>query len=251
VPSAPHRVQIVDVGPRVSKPTVVVGVPEAGLVGTIASSYLVEQLKLEERGFIDSDLMPPVMVVHSSVVRYPLHIFGKGNLILVLSEVPLVGRLAVEVSKELVGWAKSLKAERVVGITGAPSAAREEAQADGKSTVVGVGNDQQSLEAVKASGALAFEDGVISGFYASLMKYCTSGQQSAAVLLAESLAQFPDPGAAVSIIESLNRLLSLTVDTKALLQEAEGIRLRTRELMQQTQQAQQQPTTTGGGSAYR
>ncbi|MDG6925528.1 MAG: proteasome assembly chaperone family protein [Nitrososphaerota archaeon] len=251
MPSAPQRVQIVDTGPKGNKPTVIVGVPEAGLVGTIASSYLVEQLKLEERGFIDSDLMPPVMVVHSSVVRYPLHIFGKGNLIVVLSEVPLVGRLAVEVSKEVAAWAKSLKADRVVGISGAPSNEREQTQGDGKSAVVGVGNDQESIEAVKASGALPFEDGVISGFYASLMKYCTRDQQSAVVLLAESLAQFPDPGAAVSIIDSLNKLLSLKVDTKPLVQEAEGIRLRTRELMQQTQQAQQQPGATSGGSAYR
>jgi uncharacterized protein len=251
VPHPPKRVQIVDSGPRVSRPNVVVGVPEAGLVGTIASSYIIEQLKLEERGYIDSDFMPPIMVVHNSTAGYPAHIFGRDNLIVVLSEVPLSGRLALEVAKEVAAWGKSMKANLVVGVTGAPSRKREEAQGDGKSTVMGVGNDQSSLQALKASGALPFEEGVISGFYASLLKYATKNQQSGAVLLAESLAQFPDPGAAVSIIEALDRLLSLKVDTKPLVQEAEGIRLRTRELMQQTQQAQQPAAQTGGGSAYR
>ena len=40
-------------------------------------------------------------------------------------------------------------------------------------------------------------------------------------------------------------MLSLKVDTKALLQESEEIRLRTRELMQQTQQAAQPGRTDG------
>jgi uncharacterized protein len=248
---AHQRVQIVDFGQRMNRPSVIVGVPEAGLVGTIASSYLVEQLKLQERGYVDSDFMPPVMVVHNSTVRYPMHIFGKDNIVVVLSEVPLTGRLALEVAKEVAAWAKSLKAGILVGVTGAPSRKREDAQGDGKSVVAGVGNDEASLQALKASGSLPFEEGVVTGFYASLLKYSMKNQQSAAVLLAESLAQFPDPGAAVSIIESLNGLLSLKIDTKPLVQEAEGIRLKTRELMQQTQQAQQPAGQTGGSGAYR
>jgi uncharacterized protein len=246
-----QRVQIVDNGPKVFRPNVLVGVPEAGLVGTIASSYLVEQLKLEHRGYIDSIFMPPVMVVHNSTSAYPVHIFGRDNIIVILSEVPLSGRLSVEVAKEVAAWAKVIKANLVVGATGAPSRAREESQGDGKSTVVGVGNDEKALEALKTSGAHPFEEGVISGFYASLLKYCTKEEQSTAVLLAESLAQFPDPGAAVSIVEALNGMLSLKVDTKPLLQEAEGIRVRTRELMQQTQQAQQQQQQQQAGPADR
>jgi uncharacterized protein len=118
--------------------------------------------------------------------------------------------------------------------------------------VVGVGNDETSLQALQTSGALPFQDGVMTGFYASLLKYLMKERQSGAVLLAESLGQFPDPGASVSIIEALNPLLSLKVDSNALLKEAEGIRLRTRELMQQTQQAQQPAAPqNGGSSAYR
>jgi uncharacterized protein len=63
--------------------------------------------------------------------------------------------------------------------------------------------------------------------------------QSGITLLAESLTQFPDPGAAASVLEVLAKLLSLNVDTKSLMAESEEIRLRSRELMQQTQQAAQ------------
>ncbi len=249
---ASRRVEIMDLGPKLNKPNIIVGVPEAGLVGTIASSYLIEQLKLEERGYIDSDLIPPVMVVHDSMARYPLHIFGKNNVVVVMSEVPLVGRASLEIAKEIASWTKSVKANIVVGITGAPSRKREESQADGTPAVVGVGNDEISLKLIKTSGASMFDDGVITGFYASLLRSCTNDLQPALVLLAESLAQFPDPGAAVEIVSALNKLMGLKVDTKSLVQEAEGIRLKTRELMQQTQQAQQQAAgPSGGATAYR
>jgi len=243
------RVEIKDRGPRVSKPNIIVGVPESGLVGTITCSYLIEQLKMAERGFIDSDLLPQVMIVHNSAVAYPIHIFGKDNLLAVLSEVPLPPFASLEVAKAVASWARSLKANLVIGVTGAPSKARDESQGEGKPTVVGVGNTKEALALLKSSGASAFEDGIVSGFYASLLKHCNAEGQNGVTLLAESLSQFPDPAAAASIIEVLAKLLSLRVDTKSLMQESEEIRLRSRELMRQTQQ-----TAQPGGqppSAYR
>jgi predicted ATP-grasp superfamily ATP-dependent carboligase len=58
--------------------------------------------------------------------------------------------------------------------------------------------------------------------------------------MAESLIQFPDPNAAGEAIVVLGGLLSVKIELEPLMQEAEEIRLRNRELMQQTQEAQQQ-----------
>jgi len=243
------RVEIKDGGPKVSRPTIMVGVPEAGLVGTITCSYLIEQLKMTERGFIDSDLLPQVMVVHNSAVAYPVHIFGKGNLLAVLSEVPLPPFASLQIARAIASWARSLKASVVIGVTGAPSKARDESHGEGKPTVVGVGNTEAALALLKSSGASALEDGVVTGFYASLLKHCNAEGQSGITLLAESLTEFPDPAAAAAVLEVLAKLLSLKLDTKSLMLESEEIRLRSRELMQQTQQAAQ----SGGQqpSAYR
>ena len=242
-------VVIKDSGPKLSKPNIIVGVPESGLVGTITCSYLMEQLKLPERGFIDSDLVPQVMIVHNSTATYPIHIFGKDQLVVVLSEVPLPPYASLEVAKKIASWAKSLKANVVIGVTGAPSKTRDESHGEGKPTVVGVGNTESSLASLKSSGALPFEDGIISGFYANLLKHCNANGQSNITLLAESLSQFPDPAAAASIIEVLSKLLSLSLDAQPLLKESEEIRLKSRELMAQTQMAAQ----PGGRSpsAYR
>ena len=132
---------------------------------------------------------------------------------------------------------------------GAPSQARDESQGEGKPTVVGVGNIGTAVEALKKSGASPFEDGVVSGFYASLLKHCSSGAVPALTLLAESLTQFPDPAAAASLIDVLGKLLSLDLDTKELMKESEEIRMKSRELMQQTRQATQSGSQAPG--AYR
>jgi len=79
---------------------------------------------------------------------------------------------------------------------------------------------------------------------ASLLKYCVNFEQPAVVLLAESYLDFPDPGAAASIIKVLNNSVSLGLDVKPLIEESEEIRLRNRELMKRTQQAMQQAAQT-------
>ncbi len=249
MPQVPPRVEIKESGSRISKPCIIVGVPEVGLVGTIACSYLVEHLKLEARGYIDSDLVPQVMVVHDSVPTYPIRIFGRDGIVVVLSEVPLSSRLSLELAKELSRWARAREAKVVVGVSGEPSRKREESQGEDKPTVVGVSNDERMLRRLKDLGVLPLEQGLITGFYASLVKYCTLKGQSNVTLLGESMLQFPDPAAAASVIDALTGIIPVKVDTKPLLKESEEVRIKTRELMQQTQQATQQ--TAGSPSAYR
>jgi len=253
LPSTDRRVEIKELGAKTSKPWIVVGVPEVGLVGTIASSYLAEQLHLEQHGYIDSDLAPQVMVVRDSVPNYPIRILGRHDLIVVTSDVPLPPRFSLELAKELSRWARSKEARAVVGLSGDPSRKREESQGEEKPTVLGITNNGKLLKSLSAAGALPLEQGLVTGFYASLLKYCSLNDQTNLTLLGESMLQFPDPAAAASVIEVLGKLITVKVDTKPLLKESEEIRMRTRELMAQTQEATEQKS--GGvppsSSAYR
>jgi uncharacterized protein len=230
-------------------PKVVVGVPDAGLVGTIACSYVIRQLGLHPIGYIDSDLLPPVMIIHGSKPCYPIQIFGgAGNLLVVLSEIPLSPRSSFQFTKALAAWARSMRAEVVIGVSGLPSRRREESP-DEKPAVLGIALDEKALKSLTTLGVLPFEEGMVSGTHASLMKQCMTSGQSCLLLMAESLIQFPDPTAAGKAIEVLGGLLSVKIDLKPLMHDAEEIRLRNRELMQQTQEAQQQqqvgPITPG------
>ena len=225
---------------QMSKPSIIVGVPEVGLVGSIATSYIIDQLKLPEIGFIDSSLVPEVIVVHESQPKYPIRLFGKGNLAVVLSETPFTPRLSYELTAELAMWGKAKQSKMIVGVTGIPSRQRMEGETVKKPAVLAVSTTPEVRDSLKNLGAKPFDEGLMVGTYAMLLKHCMAHAQSSVTLLAESYIQFPDPGAAAAVIEILNRLLSLEVNTKNLLEESEEIRIRNRELMSKTQQAMQQ-----------
>ena len=44
---------------------VINGLPDVGLVGLLAASHIISSLKLREVGAIESDLLPPMIVLHS------------------------------------------------------------------------------------------------------------------------------------------------------------------------------------------
>jgi uncharacterized protein len=211
-----------------------------GLVGTIAASYLVEKLGLPEIASLESDLLPPVVVVHDSEPKPPIRIFGKDTLAVVVSEIPLVLGLSYEFASQIVTWCKAKQSKMVIGVTGLPSEARAEATSDSKPAVLGVTNDGALRKSIKSIGAEPFEQGMVAGTYATLLMRCVGLGVPNLTLLAESYAMFPDPGAAAAAVQVLSRLLQLSVDVKPLLEGAEEIRLRMRGLMSQTQEAIQQ-----------
>jgi uncharacterized protein len=225
---------------KISRPSVIVGVPEVGLVGTIAASYLVEQLKLPEIANLESDLLPPVVIVHDSEPKPPIRMFGKDTLAVIVSEIPLVSLMSYEFASQIVAWCKAKQGKMVLGATGLPSDARAEASSDSKPVVLAVTNDGNLRKSIKSIGAEPFEQGMVAGAYATLIMRCVSQGVPNLTLLAESYAMFPDPGAAAAVVQVLSKLLQITVDVKPLLEGAEEIRLRMRGLMSQTQEAIQQ-----------
>ena len=232
-------------------PTVIVGFPEVGLVGTIATSYLIEKLSLPELGHVESSLEPAVVVIQKGEPKFPIRLFGKGKLAVFMSDVPLTQRLAYELTDEIVKWSLANKSDLLIGLTGIPSQERANMEGTPKVLFVATKKEEDNKSKLMKLGLESFDEGVIAGGYALLLKKCISMNQSNVTLLAESHLQFPDPGAAAAIINVLNNLLSINVDVKTLLDESEKIRLRLRELMSKTQQSMQQmaPQTLPGAYA--
>jgi uncharacterized protein len=240
------RVQIVQYpNTRFTSPNIIVGIPEAGLVSTITATYLMQQLKLPEVGVVESDLLPQVVVVHESEPKEPVRIYGRRDLIVVLSETPLIPRLSAEISKEIVKWGKSIGCNFVVGVTGIPSPNRVQGEKETKPRVLYLTTEERLKGLLENAGADAFDEGVMVGAFASLLRQCMIQDQVNVTLLAEAYMEFPDPGASVETLQVLNRFLSLDIDLKPLVKESEEIRLRSRDLMSKTQQAMQQSTQGG------
>lgn len=73
-----EEVRVVEEKPSLvfERPVAIEGLPDVGLVGTIATTFLVEKKGFEEIAYLESDLFPPVMVVHEGRLKNPFRIYG-------------------------------------------------------------------------------------------------------------------------------------------------------------------------------
>jgi predicted ATP-grasp superfamily ATP-dependent carboligase len=62
------------------------GLPDAGVVGLIATSHIIGQLKMSEIAYLVSELLPPIIVLHEGLPRAPLRIFADSNLVATFGE---------------------------------------------------------------------------------------------------------------------------------------------------------------------
>lgn len=215
-------------------PSILVGLPDVGLVGTIAVSYLIDKLKLKELGYIDSPRFPPLVIIKESVVKNPIRIYGKDNLIAIISDLPILSFAVNPFFKSLIAWAKTLSPKMVIGITGLPMQDRLQVK---KPEVVGIATTAGARDLLDRAGVRLLSDGVFFGIYAGLIKECNIQNIPSITLFAQSHLNFPDPAASLETLSILNKILNLHIDLKQLEEEAERIKISTRELMLLTEKA--------------
>ncbi|MCP8308520.1 MAG: proteasome assembly chaperone family protein [archaeon] len=229
----PKEIKIVEKeGIKIDSPIIIEGFPDIGLVGTIASLHLIDQLGLNEMAYIESSIFPPVMVLHKGILTEPVRIFGDKNILLVTSEIAIPPNAIYDLADTLSNWFKEKRAKLVISLTGIPVQERMEIDTP---MVFGVGNSEDALSILKKNDIETMEEGFIAGIYALLLKDCLRRNIPAIAILAQSFLNYPDPGAAASAISSLNKILKIDVDVKPLLERADEIRVKARDLMKQTQ----------------
>lgn len=229
-------------------PNILVGLPDAGLVGTIAATYLVDSLHMREVGHIDSARFQPLIIVRENEVRNPVRIYEKDDLVVVISDIPILPVMGVHFSRSLIGWAKKLDPKLVINITGLPVQNRLQLE---KPEVLCLATSKEVTELLRAAKLALFSDGVLFGTYAAVIKECVSQEIPCLTLLAQSHLNFPDPVASIEALTIVNNIFKVKVDLEQLRKEAEMIRIKTRELMKQTESALRESRIEGGPSIYR
>ncbi len=208
-----------------------IGLPDVGLVGAIASTFLVRTLKLDLKSFVDSDMMPPIILFHGSEPLMPLRIYGNDSITVLTSEVAVPVEAIPSLARDVVGWARENKVRMIVVLSGVPTPNRMEMERPG---VYGAAVRREEREMLESKGVNLLKEGFVSGVYAAVLKECMKRGFPAIALLAESYANYPDPGAAASLLSRFEDIFGIKVDVKPLLEQEEELRLKLRELMKRT-----------------
>ncbi|MCD6114341.1 MAG: proteasome assembly chaperone family protein [Thermoprotei archaeon] len=208
------------------------GLPDTGLVASISSSYLVDALKMEEVGGIDSyRYFPPIAVIHNGESKMPIRIFHRKNLLVIISELPISPGAIHPLAFMLVDYAQKKGVTHIVSPIGLGVPHRMEVE---KPAIYGLSTSKDGSELLSKFGVKKFQEGFIVGPYAVILKEAKRRKVSNIVIFAEAFIDFPDPAAAVEVLTILTKIFNVEVNLKPLIEKAEEIRLKTRELMMNT-----------------
>ncbi len=216
--------------------SLVVGLPDTGLVGVISASHMIRELGMEEVAYLESELLPPLVVIHDGEPKHPVRIFHRDGIAVVVSEIALPPNIVAPISSALFEWARSHRVKVIYSITGLAVPNRLDIE---KPRVYGVSVPVELMERLRDAGVEQLKEGMLVGVHALLLRDSSKHGIDNVVLLAESHYAYPDPGAAASILECLGKHLGFEVNLKPLLEQAEEIRVKARDLMRRTAQMMQ------------
>jgi len=209
------------------------GFPDVGLVGVIAASHLISELKLDEVAFLDSELLPPLIVLHEGLPHSSIRVFGNNEVLLAVSETPVSADVIYPIMNALIDWGKSKNVKMMISLSGIPIEQRQDAE---KLEVFAAASSPEMLKMVQDKGVEVLKEGYMVGPQAIMLQRCANMGTPALTLLAQCFLNYPDPEAATEVLKGLEKVTGIKVDTSKLLEKGEEIRLRARDVMKRTQQ---------------
>ena len=213
--------------------TFIEGFPGFGLVGTIATEFLLDHLKTEQIGKITFDEMPAMVAIHEGNVIEPLGVFynKKHNLAflhVVTSSTGMEWKLA-DIVTEI---SKQLNVKEILSIEGVGSSTGKT-----DSRVFYYSNNDKSKKKFEAMGIKPLKEGIIIGVTGAVLLRVE--KTTVSCVFAETQSKLPDSKAAAKVIEVLDEYLGLKVDTKPLIEQAEKFEGKLKGLLNQGQKAQE------------
>lgn len=203
-------------------PTLIVGMPENGVVGSIAVNQIKRQLDLKLEGNIVSESFPPVSTFGEGHVRDLVRVYTGTDppVVVPLCDIALPPYAHADLAACIVhNLAEDF--ERAIVLTGVP--AQNEDQIGEVSCIVT--GDAAMAEAEDAGIPLESSVGFIGGTSGAVVNDCYHADIPTIALLVKAHPYLPDPEAAQAVIEkALEPLVSFDIDTQELQEDADDIR---------------------------
>ncbi|PSP92166.1 3-isopropylmalate dehydratase [Halobacteriales archaeon QS_4_66_20] len=221
---------------ELESPVLVEGLPGIGLVGKIAADHLVRTFDMDHYASCHCEGLPKVAAYQEDdpAVRPPVRIYAdEGRDLLVLqSDVPVSPERATAFSTCVTGW---LVEEDVTPIylSGLP------AEKDGVPEMYGISTGDGDALLAEHDIAQPSESGLVSGPTGALLSEASQADLDSLGLIVQANKQFPDPEAArVLIVEGIEPIADIDVETDTLVEQAEEISQARENLAKQMQQAE-------------
>ena len=207
-------------------PIIIEGFPGFGLVGTISTEYLINELGAKPIGAIHAEDLPPMVAIHENKIVQPVGIYydEKNNLV-ILHVMTNVKGIEWEVGDLVLELAKQLDAKDIVAIegVGTPLPAEEVSAYYYSTSDAG----KKKFETFKLA---PLKEGIILGVTATLI--LQGEDRPISCIFVETHSSLPDSKAAAKAIEVLDKYLGLKIQTAPLLKQAEKFEAKVKGLIE-------------------
>jgi uncharacterized protein len=228
-----EKVRIIEKQKIPTGTTLLFGFPDVGLVGVIAASHLIDELNLTEVAYVDSELLPPLIVLHEGLPHSSIRIFANHDILLAVSEVPIPANVIYPIMNALIDWGKSKSTKMMISLSGIPIQDRQDAK---ELKGFAAASNPEMLKLAQDHGVEILTEGYMVGPQAIVLQRAANSGPPALTLLSQCFFNYPDPEAAAEVLKELEKIIGLKVDVAKLLEKGEEIRVRARDVMKRTQQ---------------
>jgi len=211
---------------ELNSPIIFAGFVGAGLVGPLAVNHIIEQLKMEEIGLMRSKYLPPSTVFMNGRLRHPFRVYAnkEGTICTIICEITLRMEGVYSIVSAILDWSDKNGSKEMVILDGIPSDEHDDkAYCAAREDLVRTMADKDIS---------AIPQGFITGIPGGILNECIVRNIQGIALLVKANKTLPDPAAASTLIEALNRFYDMQIDTSDLEKEKDRINSEFGELSQ-------------------
>jgi len=215
-------------------PLIFAGFVGAGLVGPIAIGHMIEKLGMKEIGYMRSKHLPPSTVFMKGRLRHPFRFYAnkEGTVCAVICEITLRMEGVYTIVGAILDWAKEKGSNEIIILDGVASN-----EHDQKAYCAA----EEDLCRVMADKNInVIPHGFITGIPGGILNECLIREIQGVALLAKANKLLPDPEAAATLIEAVNKMYEMQIDVSDLKKEKERIGAELEELSQKYVQDRKQ-----------
>ncbi len=210
-------------------PIVIEGFPGFGLIGSIVTEFLINHLSCEKLGNHYFDELPASAAIHEGKLVEPIGIYynSKFNIVIIHSIAAGAG-IEWKAADFVLSTCKKVNASELISIEGVGSGQ------ESKGRTFFYCTENKKKEELKSIGLKPLQEGIIMGVTSALL---VKNELPVTCIFGEAESEMPDNNAAAKIVEALDKIIGLDVDTKPLKQTAKMFEQKFKDIMQQLQNA--------------
>ena len=191
-------------------PIIFAGFVGAGLVGPLSVGYVIDKLKMEEIGYLRSRHLPPSTVFMQGRLRHPFRFYANndGTICAIICEITLQMEGLYDIISTILDWAEEKGSHEIVILDGVASATH-----DDKAFCAA---EDDLCRVMENNDIKMIPQGFITGVAGGILNECLVRRIQGVTLLVRASDKKPDPLAAATLVDAVNRAYQMSIDTTEL-----------------------------------